>query len=73
MKTAAWVKDKSWYPSQQTKLQKDGRLKMRLKVADNDELVGWILRFGSQGQVAQPETLRAKVREEAKKVLSSRF
>jgi predicted DNA-binding transcriptional regulator YafY len=46
---------------------------MTLKVADNDELVGWILRFGGQGQVAQPETLRAKVREEAKKVLSSRF
>jgi predicted DNA-binding transcriptional regulator YafY len=42
-KAAAWVKDKIWHLSQETKLLKDGRLKMILKVADNDELVGWIL------------------------------
>jgi predicted DNA-binding transcriptional regulator YafY len=68
-KAAAWVKDKSWHPSQQAKLLKDGRLKMILKVADNDELIGWILSFGGQVRVAQPEALGQKVREEAKKVL----
>ena len=68
-KAAAWVKDKSWQPSQQAKLLKDGRLKMILKVADNDELIGWILSFGGQVRVAQPEALGQKVREEAKKVL----
>ena len=67
-KAAAWVKDKSWQPSQQAKLLKDGRLKMILKVADNDELIGWILSFGGQVRVAQPEALGQKVREEAKKV-----
>ena len=30
-KAAAWVKDKTWHPSQETKLLKDGRLKMTLK------------------------------------------
>jgi predicted DNA-binding transcriptional regulator YafY len=41
---------------------------MILKVADNDELIRWILSFGGQVRVAQPEALGQKVREEAKKV-----
>src|SRR6185503_12001395 len=57
-KAAAWVKDKSWHPSQETKLLKDSRLKMTLKVADNDELVGWILSFGGEVRVMAPGPLR---------------
>jgi predicted DNA-binding transcriptional regulator YafY len=72
-KVAAWVKDKTWHPTQETKLLKDGRLKMTLKVADNDELVGWILSFGSQVRVAQPEALRMKVRDEARRMARSKL
>jgi len=71
-RASAWVKDKTWHPSQETKLLKDGRLKMILKVADNDELVGWILSFGSQVRVVSPDGLRMKVQEEAKKIVSSK-
>ena len=70
-KAAAWVKDKIWHPSQESKLLKDGRLKLTLKVADNEELVGWILSFGSQVKVVGPETLRANVRDEAKRIVGS--
>jgi predicted DNA-binding transcriptional regulator YafY len=72
-KAAAWVKDKSWHPSQEAKLLKDGKLKMTLKVADNDELVGWILSFGGQVRVVGPAELRSKIREEAKKIISSKI
>lgn len=65
---AAWVKDKSWHPSQETALLKDRRLKMTLKVADTTELVGWILSFGSQVRVVRPEVLREKVKEEARNI-----
>ena len=68
-KAAAWVKDKSWHPSQETKLLKDGRLKMILKVADNEELLGWILSFGSQVKVIGPDDLGKKVTDEAQKIL----
>jgi len=68
-KAAAWVKDKTWHPSQEIKLQKDGRLKMTLKVADNEELVGWILGFGGDARVIEPESLHQKVREQAKAIL----
>jgi predicted DNA-binding transcriptional regulator YafY len=71
-KTAtAWVKDKTWHPSQETSLLKDGRMKMTLKVADNDELVGWILSFGSQVKVIRPGDLRSKVANEAKLISQS--
>ena len=35
---------------------------MALKVADTDELGGWILSFGSQARVLSPESLRAKIK-----------
>lgn len=67
-KVAAWLKDKLWHSSQETVPMKDGRLRMRLKVADTDELVRWILSFGSQVKVVSPDSLRMKVRDEAKAV-----
>jgi predicted DNA-binding transcriptional regulator YafY len=67
-KVAAWVKDKLWHASQETFPMKDGRLRITLKVADTDELVGWILSFGSQVKVIQPDGLREKVKEEAKQI-----
>jgi len=70
-RAAAWVKDKSWHPSQETSLLKDGRLRMMLMVADNDELLGWILSFGGQVRVARPAALRQRVRDEVKKILGS--
>ena len=66
---AAWVKDKVWHPSQDLLPLKDGRLRMVLQVADTNELAGWILGFGSQVRVVRPDTLREKVKEEARKIL----
>jgi predicted DNA-binding transcriptional regulator YafY len=65
------VKDKLWHSSQETFPMKDGGLRMSLKVADTDELVGWILSFGSQVRVIRPESLSVKIREEARKLLGS--
>lgn len=65
---AAWVRDWVWHDSQDLIPLKDGRLRMILLVADTNELVGWILSFGSQVQVARPESLREKVKAEARKI-----
>ena len=67
-KAVAWIKDKIWHSSQETSLLKDGHMRMNLKVADTDELLGWILSFGSQVQVVRPDALREKVKEEAGKI-----
>lgn len=50
---------------------KDGRLRMTLKVADTDELLGLILSFGSQVWVIRSESLSVKIRAEARKLLGS--
>jgi predicted DNA-binding transcriptional regulator YafY len=68
--TAAWVKDRTWHPSQQVTLLKTGQLLMTLQVADTRELLGWILSFGSGVQVLKPERLQQAVKEEAKKLLA---
>ncbi len=67
--TAAWVKDRVWHVSQQTKNLKDGRLRMTLTVADTRELVGWVLSFGSGARVVRPESLRTAIAEEARRIL----
>ena len=68
---AAWVNDKTWHPSQESKRLKNGTLRMILRVADNDELVGWILSFGSQVRVLRPEALGQRIKDEVKKMLAS--
>ena len=66
--TAAWVRDRIWHPSQQITQLKDGRLRMALTVADTRELLGWILSFGNGVRVVGPDSLRAAVVGEAKKI-----
>lgn len=68
---AAWVKDKIWHSSQIIIPLKDGRLRIILQVADTNELVGWILSFGSQVRAVRPDGLRQKVKEEARKIFRS--
>jgi len=67
-KTTAWAKDREWHQSQQIAFQKDGRMKMHLRVADTFELVGWILNFGAGVRVLKPASLRDKVQEEARRI-----
>jgi len=70
-KTAAWVKDRLWHPSQRLRHLKGGRLQMKLHVADTRELLGWILSFGAGVQIVSPQSLRGKVRDEARKLLET--
>jgi predicted DNA-binding transcriptional regulator YafY len=68
--TAAWVKDRVWHDTQASKRVKSGGLRMTLSVADTRELVGWVLSFGSGVKVLRPESLAAKVAEEARRVVA---
>jgi len=67
--TAAWVRDRTYHPSQKLTNLKGGQLRMTLTVAETREIVGWILSFGDQVTVIQPESLRAAIAEEARKIL----
>ena len=67
-RTSAWTRDRIWHPSQTATLSKDGRLTLRLQVADTPELVSWILSLGPGVRVARPDRLRERVREAARKI-----
>jgi predicted DNA-binding transcriptional regulator YafY len=66
--TAVWSKNRIWHPTQTLTPHKNGELTMTLTVADNRELVGWILSFGSGVRVIEPASLREAVRQEAKAI-----
>lgn len=70
--TAAGVKDRIWHPSQRVEPLRDGRLRMTLTVADTRELAGWVLSFGRGVRVVRPDSLREKVRGEARQVAQGR-
>jgi len=70
--TAAWVRDRIWHPSQTLAPLKHGRLRLRLKVGETREVVGWILSFGSGVRVLAPATLQQAVREEAGRILGAK-
>ncbi len=68
--TATWVKDRTWHSSQECVPEKDGRLRMTLKVAATPELVGWILSFGDGVRVIAPPELRKAVQATAERICS---
>ena len=68
--TAAWVKDRVWHATQETKRTKGGGLRMTLSVADTRELIGWVLSFGSGVKVLKPDSLREAVRQEAQRIVT---
>ena len=53
-----------------TLLHPDGRYTLKLPYADERELLGDILRFGSDVQVITPPSLRQKVRQQAQILVS---
>jgi predicted DNA-binding transcriptional regulator YafY len=68
--TTAWVQDRTWHPSQTAERQKDGRLRMTLKVAATPELVSWVLGFGGGVTIVRPGELREAVRTAAERILN---
>ena len=54
---ARWVADELWHPDQSGRYLPDGRYELRVPYADPRELVGEILRYGSDVRVAGPESL----------------
>ena len=42
---------------------------MRYAVTDPQEMLPWILSWGAQVEVLEPATLRAQIRDEARKLL----
>ena len=60
---AEWVRHEQWHPAQETTLEEDGSLTMRVPYADATELAMDVLRHGEQVKVAEPAGLAQLVAE----------
>ena len=66
---AGYVKEKVWHNSQKLSEKKDGSVILEVDVAGTKEIKHWILRWGSQAQVLEPDSLREEIRSEAAEIL----
>ena len=58
---ARWVASERWHRNQAGKFLEDGRYELRVPYADDRELIMDILKYGSDCEVIEPESLKARV------------
>lgn len=62
---ARYVREKSWHPSQQVKTNRDGSLVVKFRLSSTVEFKSWVLGFGADAEVLEPESLRRELAGEA--------
>ena len=67
---AQTVADVKWHKTQQHQFEVDGSLVFQAKVSGLNEIVWWILSYGDQAEVIQPERLRRFVAQRARNMVS---
>jgi predicted DNA-binding transcriptional regulator YafY len=60
---ARWVRERVYHPSQRAESCADGSLILTLTVPGTQEITRWILSFGAEAEVLEPESLRQSLRE----------
>jgi predicted DNA-binding transcriptional regulator YafY len=64
---ARWVGEKIWHESQKAKKNGDGSLELTFRIAGLDEIKRWVLSFGPEAVVLEPEKLKEMVRKDLDK------
>ena len=63
-----WVQHEEWHPDQKSTLHNDGSYTLEVPYSDERELIGDILRMGSDVKVLSPSSLVKQIKEALKKV-----
>lgn len=58
---AAYIRERTWHPSQTLTTMADGRLLLRLRVTVGVELEQWVLGFGAEAEVMSPPSFVERV------------
>jgi predicted DNA-binding transcriptional regulator YafY len=67
---ARWVGEKIWHESQKITKLPNGSLEITFRVAGLDEIKRWILSFGPEAAVLEPEKLKEMVRKDLSRNLA---
>jgi predicted DNA-binding transcriptional regulator YafY len=63
---ARWVKHEEWHPDQKGNEEPDGSYILEIPYSDERELMGDILKYGSEVIVIEPEALKKRIIKEIK-------
>jgi predicted DNA-binding transcriptional regulator YafY len=66
---ARWVQHEEWHPDQKGTLHPDGFYTLEVPYSDERELIGDILRIGSEVKVTAPATLIKQIKDASQKIL----
>lgn len=69
-RVAEYIREKVWHETQELNTHQDGSVCFTAEVAGTDEIRFWLLQWGADAQVLQPESLKAEVKAEAKKMMA---
>ena len=67
---AKYIEERTWHPSQKIERQPDGSIIFTLKVADLGEVKRWLIGFGAEAEVLEPDGLKKEIAEECGQVAS---
>jgi len=67
---ARWVGEKIWHESQKITKRPDGGLEITFQVAGLDEIKRWVLSFGSEAIILEPEKLKEIIRKDLSRNLA---
>lgn len=68
---ARYIKERKWSKTQKIKNQKDGSIILTMKTSGKWDLKKWILSYGSEAKVLEPEDLRKEIIDELVSSLES--
>lgn len=63
-----WIKERQYHPSQEIEEQENGGVVLTVKVTGTFEIKRWVLGFGPEAEVLEPESLRHELAEDVKKL-----
>ena len=69
---APYIRERTWHASQRIETEADGGLVLTLKVADLDEVKRWLIGFGAESEVCEPEALRNSIAGECERILGEK-
>lgn len=63
---APWIRERQWHPTQRIELLEDGGLIVRFHVSGLDAIKRWVMRYGKEAEVLEPQKLRNMVKGEVR-------
>ena len=63
-----WIREHCWHPTQEIQEHDDGSLTLTLKVSALEAVKRWVMRYGAQAEVLEPEELRDMVKLEVREM-----